>query len=199
MAFYDKVKWILGILMIFGLIITTNLIDRHNFNRVKDSVVTIYEDRLVANDLIFEMLKTVQEVELTIVGSDSNTFKSDNSKFEAKLQSLVSRFEEIKLTIEEANVFKDLKNNIQALLDFERDFWTNGGKNDLQILAGIDRVKTNLDELSKIQLREGSRQMSISKDALNTVELFTQIEIFILIFLAISIQIIVMYKPKSKS
>ncbi|PKP42222.1 MAG: chemotaxis protein, partial [Bacteroidetes bacterium HGW-Bacteroidetes-12] len=45
----------------------------------------------------------------------------------------------------------------------------------------------------------GSRQMSISKRALDTVELFTQIEIYVLVFLAIVIQIIVMYKPKEKS
>lgn len=41
--------------------------------------------------------------------------------------------------------------------------------------------------------------MSISKQALDTVELFTQIEIYILVLLAIIIQIIVMYNPKAKS
>jgi len=40
--------------------------------------------------------------------------------------------------------------------------------------------------------------MSITKRALDSVELFTQIEIFILVFLAIVIQIIVMYNPKEK-
>jgi len=53
MAFYNKAKWILGILMVFVLIIATNLIDKNNFLKVRDSVVTIYEDRLVAKDLIF--------------------------------------------------------------------------------------------------------------------------------------------------
>lgn len=71
MGFYNKLKWILGILMVFVLIIATNLIDKNNFVRVRDSVVTIYEDRLVANDLIFEMLKSVQEKELAVAISDS--------------------------------------------------------------------------------------------------------------------------------
>ncbi|WP_026302595.1 MCP four helix bundle domain-containing protein [Psychroflexus tropicus] len=199
MAFLDKVKWILGILMIFGLIITTNLIDRHNFIRVKDSVVTIYEDRLVANDLIFEMLKTVQEKELNIIETSSTSIENDNSKFDTKLESLVSRFEETKLTIEEASIFEDLKMNVEKLIDYNSKSKTSNETDNSIILSRIEQVKTNLDELSKIQLREGSRQMSISKHALNTVELFTQIEIFILIFLAILIQIIVMYKPKHKS
>lgn len=40
--------------------------------------------------------------------------------------------------------------------------------------------------------------MSISKKAIDTVELFTQLEIYILIFLAIVIQIIVIYQPKKE-
>ena len=54
MTFFNKIKWTLGILMVFVLIVTTNLIDRNNFVRVKDSVVSIYEDRLVAKNLILE-------------------------------------------------------------------------------------------------------------------------------------------------
>ena len=62
----------------------------------------------------------------------------------------------------------------------------------------IAKIKKNLEDLSKIQLLEGSKQMSISKKAIDSVELFTQIEIYLLIFLAIVIQIIVMYNPKKE-
>mgnify|MGYP006207280059 CR=1 FL=1 len=67
MNFYDKIKWVLGILMVFVLIITTNLLDRNNFVRVKDSVVSIYEDRLIANDLIFEISNSIKQKEIAIV------------------------------------------------------------------------------------------------------------------------------------
>ncbi|MBN2867557.1 MAG: chemotaxis protein, partial [Flavobacteriaceae bacterium] len=63
----------------------------------------------------------------------------------------------------------------------------------------ISKIKKNLEDLSKIQLLEGSKQMSISKKAIDSVELFTQIEIYLLIFLAIVIQIIVMYNPKKEN
>jgi len=59
MTFFNKIKWTLGILMVFVLIVTTNLIDRNNFVRVKDSVVSIYEDRLVAKNLILEFMKNL--------------------------------------------------------------------------------------------------------------------------------------------
>lgn len=199
MGFYNKLKWILGILMVFVLIIATNLIDKNNFVRVRDSVVTIYEDRLVANDLIFEMLKSVQEKELAVAISDSTFFDSKNSKVNHNIEALVSRFEETKLTSQEENVFTDLKQNVKLLVDAETKFLNSSYADNSMVIKHIESLKTNLSDLSKIQLTEGNRQMSISKRALDSVELFTQIEIFILVLLAIVIQIIVMYNPKTKS
>jgi len=199
MAFYNKIKWILGILLIFVLIIATNLIDKNNFVRVRDSVVTIYEDRLVANDLIFEMLESVHEKELALLRSDTGFFKTQNSKLNKNIQNLIIRFEETKLTTEEAKVFDDLKANIDNLIQAEGQFIDSNSTDNTKVVDQIDNLKENLHDLSKIQLNEGSRQMSISKNALETVELFTQIEIYIMVFLAIMIQIIVMYKPKEQS
>lgn len=199
MTFYNKLKWILGILMVFVLIIATNLIDKNNFVRVRDSVVTIYEDRLIANDLIFEMLKSVQEKELAVVTLDSSFFKSENIEVNKKLASLISNFEETKLTLEEDDVFNDLKANFEQLLIIENQFLKTNFSNSRLVNNRLDNLKINLSNLSKIQLNEGNKQMSISKRAIDTVELFTQIEIYILVFLAIIIQIIVMYQPKEKS
>ncbi|MDX1463339.1 MAG: MCP four helix bundle domain-containing protein [Marinirhabdus sp.] len=198
MTLYNKLKWILGILMIFVLIIATNLIDRANFVRVRDSVVTIYEDRLIANDLIFEMLKSVQEKEIALAVSDSTFFNVRNAKVNDDLKSFIFRFEQTKLTSEEAGVFEDLKSNVQSLKAAEHQFLSSDATDIAPIEKSIKNLKNNLNDLSKIQLNEGSRQMSISKRAVDTVELFTQIEIYILVFLAIIIQIIVMYKPKDK-
>jgi sugar-specific transcriptional regulator TrmB len=199
MTLYNKVKWILGILMIFVLIIATNLIDKNNFVRVRDSVVTIYEDRLIANDLIFEMLKSVQQKELAVSISDSTFFKNQSSKVNDNLQSLISRFEQTKLTSEETKVFNDLKGNVQSLINSEIQFLNSDYSDKALLVKHIESLKTNLNNLSKIQLNEGSRQMSISKRAIDTLELFTQIEIYVLVFLAILVQIVVMYKPKEKS
>ena len=71
MSLYNKLKWILGILIVFVLIIATNLIDKNNFTRVRDSVVTIYEDRIIASDLIFELQQSIHEKEVAIVLKDS--------------------------------------------------------------------------------------------------------------------------------
>lgn len=74
MKLYNKIKWVLGIFMVFILILATNLIDRNNFIRVKDSVVTIYEDRLIASDLVFDMFKLVKKMEVALKLSDTLFF-----------------------------------------------------------------------------------------------------------------------------
>lgn len=198
MAFYDKVKWVLGILVVFFLIVTTNLIDRNSFIRVNDSISTIYEDRLIANDLIFEMLRSVQEKEVAFASSDSTFFKQRNTQVNTNIQDLISRFEQTRLTSEESIVFDHLKKNFQILVAVENQWVQSNFEKNGDLANPISIVKKNLFDLSKIQLHEGGRQMSISKRALNTIELFTHIEIYFLVFLAIVIQIIVIYKPKNK-
>lgn len=198
MTSYDKIKWVLGIVLVFGLIITTNLIDKNNFIRVRDSVVTIYEDRLIANDLIYKMSNAIQEKQLALAVSDSTFFQQQNASVNARLQRHISRYEETKLTPEEGRVFAALKENLQALAQAESAWGRSDLKGETEISNQIREIRGNLDDLSEIQLNEGSRQMSISKRAVDKVELFTQIEVYVLVILAILIQIIVMYKPRAK-
>ena len=194
MGFYTKVKWILGILMIFILIIATNLIDRNNFVRIKDSLENIYEDRLIAKDLIFEISKAVQEKELAAAKLDSVFFLNRNKKVNIDIETAIAAFEETKLTVKEAKVFNDFKNNIAVLKKSEvlKPFKDNSYNNQLL------KVKKNLYDLSKIQMNEGKKQMDVSKRAIDSIELFTQLEIYALIFLGIIVQVIVIYNPKEK-
>ncbi|WP_282070912.1 chemotaxis protein [Polaribacter atrinae] len=196
MVFYNKVKWVLGILMVFILIIATNLIDKNNFSRVKDSVVAIYNDRLIAKDLIFKMSNSIQEKELAVVASDSVFFSGRNKEVSQDIQDFIEMFEQTKLTLQEKKIFSAYKTNLEILKNTESDFIQSKFVDKTPLINHISAVKLNLNDLSKIQLVEGKRQMSLSEKAIDSVELFTKIEIYILIFLAILIQIIVIYKPK---
>lgn len=198
MTFFSKLKWVLGILVVFLLIITTNLIDRNNFVRVKESVETIYEDRLVAKNLIYEMMSSVHQKEIALVKKDSIFYKLENSKIDAKIDNLILKFESTKLTNSESGIFDNLKNNLNALFEVEKKLKDSNYTDNSKALSQIQRVKQDLDDLSEIQLDEGSRQLSISKRAIDNVELFTQLEIYVLIIMAIAIQIIIIYKPKNE-
>ena len=199
MNFFNKIKWILGILIVFVLIITTNLIDRNNFVRVRDSVVTIYEDRLIVKGIIYDISKTIQEKEVAVAKSDTSFFNTENPKINKELEGLISNYEKTKLTDEENRNFNDLKVHLKDLKVSEKQFIDSDLRDKSAINNDINAIKANLDDLSRIQLDEGNKQMAISKRAIDTVELFTQMEIYFLIFLALLIQIIIIYQPKDKS
>lgn len=195
MKLYNKIKWVLGILMVFILILATNLIDRNNFIRVKDSVVTIYEDRLIASDLVFKIFKLVKKKEVALKLSDTVFFNQENDNTNEHIRDFILMYEQTRLTPEEYTIFKYFKSNFKLLKDYETNFIASNFKNKGNQEDLIISINKNLDDLSKIQITEGRRQMSIGKRATSAVELLTQIEICLLIVLAIVIQIIVMYKP----
>lgn len=110
MKLLDKIKWTLGILLVFILIATTNLIDRNNFLQVKESVETIYQDRLIAKDLILDMYKAVQEKEIALITSDANFFRSRNNVLNQEVKQLLESFEHTKLTENEERIFYPIRN-----------------------------------------------------------------------------------------
>ncbi|MFK7923758.1 MAG: MCP four helix bundle domain-containing protein [Bacteroidia bacterium] len=196
MTLKNKVKWVLGILVVFLLILATNLIDRRNFEKVKDSVSHIYEDRLVAKDLVFEMSLLIHEKEIAHLMSDSSYWEKRNEAVNNKIKELVSLFLETEMTDVEARNFSELEADLDKLRQYEpsssKDEFT---LNKPKISTQLAKVQTNLYELSKIQLEEGKKQVFISQKAMDTVELFTDIEIYFLILLAVAIQVVVIYKP----
>lgn len=196
MALYSKIKWVLGILIVFVLVVTTNLIDRNNFVRVRDSVVNIYEDRLVAKYLIFEISTAIQKKELAVALNDSVFYAGQNASLNEKISDYIKRFDDTKLTTTEEKTLEELKANIASLRGYENGFIQSNFSEKEALVGQISTIKTNLKDLSEIQINEGKKLMSISKKAIDTVELFTQIEIYVLVFLAIVVQIIIMYSPK---
>ena len=121
-TFFTKLKWVLGIAVVLVIIVSTNFIDRNNFVRVKDSITTIYEDRLVANDLIFGMMKCVYAKEFALVTSDTAYFSKESEQFTQKLSRFVTRYEKTKLTPKEKEIFTDLKVNYNELKDLEASY-----------------------------------------------------------------------------
>lgn len=196
MTVFDKVKWVLGILVVFFLIVSTNLIDSKNFAKVKESVGAIYEDRLVAKDLVYELSLLIQEKEIALAKSDSSFYDRRVAVVNNEIQDLLVSFLETKLTKPEAVVFHDLESNLQKLQTDEANYYALDAEGKVLAEKHLDEVKKNLHELSKIQMEEGRKQLFISKKAMDSVELFTQMEIFFLIILAIAIQIIILYNPK---
>ena len=194
MEIYNKIKWVLGIFMVFFLIVATNLIDKDNFTRVKNAVVTIYEDRLVAQDLIYKFLVLVQEKEIADAKSNMVFFEERNPAVNREIEELISIYLTTKLTAREEIVFNELQINFNNLYKLEES--KEQLKNNSNYKDRITLIKENLNELSRVQMEEGRHQLLVSQQVIKSVELFTRMEIYLLIVLAVLVQIIVIYKPK---
>ena len=196
MRLYDKIKWILGISMIFILIITTNLVDRNNFLRINNSIETIYEDRLVVKDLLLKISNHIQKKEIAALSLDTSFYLDKNDQLNRDIENYIFEYDQTKLTAKEKEILGDFKSNYNELRKKELEFIQSNYSQNSLLLKLFPTIKRNIEDLAQIQLQEGRRQLDISRSAMDTVDLFTRIEIYILIFLAILIQIIVIYNPK---
>jgi cell division protein FtsL len=195
MSLYNKIKWILGILSVFFIILATNLIDRKNFKIVKNSVETIYADRLLAQDILLDLSGFIWEKELAQIKYDRLQFENKNITINTRVEELMDLFSETRLTYREEIVFGQLEKNFERLKGFER---TEIQLPNPKFSEYLGLIKDNLDDLSEIQIEEGKRELFESQRAMASVDLFTHLEIYALIIIAIFIQIVVMYNPKKE-
>ena len=198
MKVIDNIKWVSGVLLVFFIILATNLVDKQNFNSLRNSIVTIYEDRIVASDLIFEMGLLIQEKEMALASENSSFYQQENDGVNREIQQLIAQYEETKLTKEERTIFSNLKKDVSFLQQQEQSAGAFENETRQALFETINNIVQDLYDLSKVQLKEGRRVMKRSNRAMETVNLFTQIEIIILIVIAVLIQIIILYTPAKK-
>jgi hypothetical protein len=193
MTIFNKIKWLLAIILVFFLVLSTNLVDRQNFRIVEDAMQRIYDDRLVAQDVLFHLTKATWEKERGLM-SDATT---DQANVNARIGELLDRFEATELTSREEKTFARLRQQFTRLKSQESAL--SGVESGDEVIAqDLAEIRTTLNDLSEIQLVEGGRQLQISKKAIGSADLFTQLEIGMLIFMAIVIQAIILYNPKPK-
>jgi len=197
MSILNKAKWIVGIFLVFGLIIATNLIDKKNFKQIRDSVVTIYEDRLLAKEILFDVSTLIHDKEMAITLADTAFYKNRNAQVNEQLQQDIEQFEQTELTRAEKYEFKELEKNLSLLRDAEASLLESDFESKGAAKQKLQEIKENLNELSSIQISEGKKHLFLSKRAADSIDLYTQLEIYFLIALAIIVQIIILYNPKT--
>jgi hypothetical protein len=194
MTLFSKIKWVAAILLVFLIVLITNLIDRDHYKKLSYAVTTMYEDRLVAKDLLFDMSSIIQKKKMAAVTLDTAFYKVSNDVLDTELDHLMVEYNITKLTNKEKVAFKLLQKDVASLREKERNL---SSSNKAQIIQHIEDLEKHLYTLSKIQVQEGRRQLSISQSSKDSLNLFTQVEVIFLIVTAVLIQVIIFYKPKS--
>lgn len=187
---FGKLNWLLGVVLIFLMIFFTNFIDRDNFREIQASINTIYEDRLVVSNLVFELSRAVQQKELANATSDADFYGAKNIAVNKEINRLLTEFRATKLTPEEQRTLDELQTNLDRLIALEK----NTAPEQKENIAGqLNKINANLSKLSEIQVTEGKRQMKESEYALKASELFTTIETYFLVGMGIVVLAFIFY------
>lgn len=196
----SKIKWSIGLILVILLIVATNFIDRNNFQRIQDSVYSIYEDRLIAKNFIFDIQIKIHEKEMLLAQQKDSILASERTASQKTILGLVEGLSNTGLTREEKRVLSNLSEEVNSLFNIETTYHNALNKNSVskRFKEQIKNISNTLSQLSDIQISEGKRQMQVGKKAMESIELLTQLEVWIMIFLGVLVQFIILYNPKKK-
>jgi hypothetical protein len=136
--------------------------------------------------------------ELAYITNDSIYLKSENDRINAEISDLLVLFDRTKATEKEVVILNDLRENHASLILLESSLLiqdTLYSANCVQIFSAIN---ANIVELANEQVKEGRIQKFNARTAVDSINLFSKIEIYMLIILAILLQGIILYSPRKE-
>ena len=200
LSFAQRIRAGAALAVVFLLIIATNLIDKNHFRIVKENLTTVYEDRLLAKNYLYQISRHVQQKKEVLQSADNDESVELHLAINDSIEMFMNKFSSTKLTERESLRFESLQKNIQALKKFENATVANESitpeapipTNSEQY---FETVFQDLDALFKIQLEEGSRVISSSNQTIQSSDLITKLEIGALIVIGFLIQLLIFLKP----
>ncbi|QLE01714.1 MCP four helix bundle domain-containing protein [Galbibacter sp. BG1] len=191
--FKQRFNLALALVVVFVLILATNLLDKKHFDTAQEALTTVYEDRVVAQNYIFQMNSIVFEKELKLSNQSSTLKVTSDGK---SLDDLVANFSTTKLTAAEERQFESLKKNIEKLKKLEASYSKDNLENKSNYEPVFEALKNDLEELSEIQLSEGKNRTLFAQKSLETNQLLSSLELGLLIVIGITLQFIIFYRVK---
>jgi len=192
----QKIRAAASLIIVFLLVLATNMIDNHHFQTVRKSLKTVYEDRLVAKVYLYKINRQLQSKKHSWQLDNKEEIVSINKQANDSIQYYLEKFSETKLTYEEAKHLQSLSENLDELFKIETSIMTDGDPDVTQnVLQQYSLLYKNLDELSEIQLQEGKREILSSNRAIEASDLISNIEIGALIVIGFLIQLLIFIRP----
>jgi hypothetical protein len=199
MNLFKRIKWFFAVLGVFLLILATNLIDKNNFIRVEESVDNIYNERLLAKELLFDVSIKFHKKELAYSLNDTTYLRTKNDAINAEISKLLEMFNRVGSTKKEDLILNKLNKNHTKLIKLESNAALKSALYTLECIEIFSAINKNIVELASEQVKEGNNQKFLARKAIEKVKLFSQMEIYFLIFLGLILQFIILYNPKKKS
>jgi hypothetical protein len=191
------------LLLIYG----KNLTERRAFKSISKTFTEVYNDRLVVEGYIFQISDRLFSIQKLIdhcnLDYDYSRVINEIDGHEKGIMNLIVDFEKTNLTIEESDYLNDFKRIIEndlSIKNYDLLFSDSSGVNTNQVKLYDQKIalaKSDLENLSKIQMDEGQKLISKAKVQINRSQIWAQFEVALLIILIIVIYIF-LFKGQSK-
>ena len=197
-----KFERITALVLVLLLVIATNVMDNTSFTIVKNSVSSIFDDRLVAYDLTYKMHNQIMNRQIGLLKDDQVAFKASTAQFESSIENLIDKYAKTNLTSKEAGNFEMLQTQFEELKDLENQYLSTKDKiagDELHdtIETQIAQITETLNTLAAIQIKEGRRLLNDSNRAVNSSKLLSKIEIISMIIIAMIIIFMIVRETRS--
>ncbi len=195
----QRIRAAIALVIVFLLIIATNQIDSNHFSIVKKTLTTVYEDRILVKNYIYNISRLLDKKQNALSSDNLAQLDSLNSVANDSIRTLVSKFSKTYLTEQEDVHFQSLQHSLNSLFSQEAMLNSEIINEELPTINVIenyyDRIFQDLDALSKIQIEESRREIMQSNKSIDTSNLISRIEIGVLIFIGVMLQLLIFLKP----
>lgn len=195
-----KIRTVCFLAGILAVILAGNFWDRQSVHSLDTSMASILHDRLKPSAYIYEISNKLYEKRLLLnpatAGVSDPAVRQRNNK---AISGLISSYESTTLTMEEKKEWKLFKNHLSHYNTLEEELLQAAPDNkDLSLIDQQFKLTlAHLDNLSKIQIGEGTFLFKNSQSVVNDTLMVSQLEIAILIILGLFTLILLSVSDKS--
>lgn len=180
------------------LVLLSNYLDRLHTTNVKNSISTMYEDRLIVEDYILKMTTNVYQIR-ELLNSDIESSQKDIA-----VSNLTLDFKNIFIVYSKTRLTKTEKATAVELIDNFRKLERILLNNKNVPVIYTDKILSNLNKLSAIQLNESKLIMEQVESQYATIKTSSQFAFAIIIIILMVLQVLVfsgdslipLFKPK---
>lgn len=199
-----KLQAALVLTIIVFFVFAKNIGDRRNINELGRDFISFYDDRLVVESYIFEITEHLFLMKLAINKPDfkSNLLEEDVESHRTAILDIIDDFENTNLTRDEASHLAQLRQKVEKNLWFS----SPGLADNDTLLAGVEFFNRSFEEafedvkaLSAIQLFEGEKLTQESGRTVNRSEIWTQLEMAVLVILLVIIYLLIFSSASIRS
>lgn len=185
----NRVKIGFAFAIVFLLVLATNRLDKRRFDRLNQSLTTVYEDRLVAKGYLYKLNSIFIKQEKVLL---SDTISLKNLEEQKKIEQLIADYRATKLTNEERSTFNELQKEYEKLKRLTvQHSESNSANTKSKIKLQLNHIQNNLDDLAEIQLSEGESLTRFAQSSFDTSDTMSKIEIAVILLIGIVVQFII--------